>query len=315
MRGGRSREDGSITRSPEAQRVNINYPPGISRLPLHKARLEAVCVAAMREQRIVAMSLWGSFVTGTADWYSDLDLALVSEDDDVQHVIRSAREIAEASGPVVAACTRKGEPNLLVVLYDDLLHVDLTAVGLSELAKWTEHSHHMLWERTELSSLVGQAGEDTEEEGISHSSLDEKPDHFAAEIAVLDQRMWTWVWYTQAKILRGEVWEAYDSINYMRTYVLFPLVRITRGVDGKKSRRIDELIGDRREQFVRTLPAPSREAALKALQRTVALYLDLIDPILADQGVEPAAAARRAVGEALAEGLEWRPPSMSASSS
>src|SRR5215207_9739321 len=85
----------SITPSPDASRVNITCPPRLNRLPLHKARLEAICLAAMQEQRIVAMSIWGSFARGTADWYSDLDLALVSEDDDVRHVIRTAREIAE----------------------------------------------------------------------------------------------------------------------------------------------------------------------------------------------------------------------------
>src|SRR5215217_3745141 len=106
--------------------MQITYPPSLEALPLHKARLEAVCLGAMREQRIIAMSIWGSFVTGTADRYSDLDLALIADDDDVSGVVRSAREIAEASGPIVAAFTGEhlGEPHMLTVLYEDLLHVD-----------------------------------------------------------------------------------------------------------------------------------------------------------------------------------------------
>jgi len=277
----------------------------LNRLPLHKARLEAICLAAMQEQRIVAMSIWGSFARGTADWYSDLDLALVSEDDDVRHVIRTAREIAEASGPVVAAYPGEhvGEPDMVTVLYEDLLHVDLTAIGLSAFAARRVPTDFMLWERQELSSLVGQGGEEVEEQEISPGDL-----------GGMDQKMWTWVWYAQSKILRGEVWEAYDSINYMRTFVLFPLVRTTKGVSSADgSRWIDELIGDRVEEFARTLPAPNRKAALDALRQTVRLYLDLVDPLLAKYRVEPAAAARRAVGEALADGLEWHPPTITAS--
>jgi hypothetical protein len=30
------------------------------------------------------------------------------------------------------------------------------------------------------------------------------------DIAWLEARLWTWVWYTQTKILRGEVYEALD---------------------------------------------------------------------------------------------------------
>jgi predicted nucleotidyltransferase len=280
--------------------VNISYPPRLNRLPLHKARLEAICLAAMREQRVVAMTIWGSFARGTADWYSDLDLGLVSEDDDVQHVSRTAREIAESSGPVVAAYPGEhfGEPDMVTVLYEDLIHLDLTAIGLSAFAARRLPADFMLWERKELSSLVGRAGEDVEEQEIPPGDL-----------GGMDQKMWTWVWYAQSKILRGEVWEAYDSINYMRTFVLFPLVRVTEGVSSAEgSRWIDELIGDRREDFARTLPAPDRKAALDALRQTVRLYLDLVDPLLAKYCVEPAAAARRAVGKALEDGLEWQPP-------
>lgn len=278
--------------------MEITYPPGIDALPLHKTRLEALCRAAMKEQQVLGMVIVGSFVTGTADVYSDLDLWLLTEDHDLEHVVGRTSDIAEESGPVVSAYTgvHLGDSSIFSVLYEDLIHADLMPLTLSAVVELhLKDPRLVLWERRNLSSVVW-APDETE---TRH------------DLALTDLRMWPWVWYTQSKILRGELYEAFDTINYMRTLVLFPLLRMTKGILGKESRRAEELIGERSDDFARTVPTLDREGALAALRQTVKLYLELIDPLLARDGQQPATAAREVVMEALAAGLSWQPPPVS----
>jgi hypothetical protein len=41
--------------------------------------------------------------------------------------------------------------------------------------------------------------------------------------------MWTWSWYIQTKVLRGELYEALDGLQYVRDNVLFKLLAMHAG--------------------------------------------------------------------------------------
>jgi hypothetical protein len=120
--------------------------------------------------------------------------------------------------------------------------------------------------------------------------------------------MWTWCWYIQSKILRGELYEALDGLQYVRDQVLFRLLAFERGTRAAGARRVEAALGDRDEAFAGTIPfAQDAAAVLSSLRAEIDLYLDLSSPLLADHGVSANNEARTVVRRALEAGLDWAP--------
>lgn len=277
--------------------IEVHLPPAVERLPRHRARLEAACRTAMAEPDVVGMTIGGSFAEGDPDEVSDLDLRIVVEDAASDLRLEAAPALAAAAGPLVAAFTGEhvGEPRLLICLYEDLVHVDYLTVGLSETAEQNGgRPVHVLWERDGRVSAVlpGPA----------------EPEDPAGQLAWMEARMWTWAWYIQSKIVRGELFEALDGIQYVRDRVLFRLLAMRDGVVHSGSRRAEARMGDLRERFDRTVARADGPELMAALAETVALYDELAAPLLEGHGVEPASEARATVRSALDRGLAWGPP-------
>jgi predicted nucleotidyltransferase len=57
----------------------------------------------MGEPNVLTMLIGGSFASGEADVYSDLDLQLVVQDEAVEATTGELRRMAGAAGPVAAA--------------------------------------------------------------------------------------------------------------------------------------------------------------------------------------------------------------------
>lgn len=241
------------------------------------------------------MTVKGSFATGSADPFSDLDLAFVARDSSFEQALARRDHLVNAPGEPVASFTgdHVGVPGLLIVLYDDLIHVDFSYVRLSEFPNRPEDLPcRVIWEREkELTNRLAQA---------PHPSG-------GVDLDWIEARMWTWVWYTHTKILRGEVYEALDTLQFMRSRVLFPLLSVTRRERPNASRRTEQQVGDLKDDFAATVPGLSRESTMRALQATVELYVRLADPLLAETGRQRAKRARHAVMNALAQGLGFEP--------
>jgi hypothetical protein len=182
---------------------------------------------------------------------------------------------------------------MLIVLYQDLIHADFEPVGVSRVASRNAGlASHVLWER----------------DGIVSSSLpatyEENP---VADLRWIEDRMWTWSWYVQTKVLRGELYEALDGLQYLRDNVLFKILALRREERPSAARRVEARTGVWTDQFADTVPVLSRESTMKALQATVGLYQELADPLLDRYGLDIRAEARRAVLVALDAGLGWNP--------
>jgi hypothetical protein len=277
--------------------IEVHLPPAVERLPRHRARLGAACRTAMAQPDVVGMTIGGSFAEGDPDEVSDLDLRIVVEDAARERRLEAAPALAAAAGPLVAAFTGEhvGEPRLVICLYEDLVHVDYLTVGLSETGEQNGgRPVHVLWERDGRVSAVLPGPAEAEDPA----------DH----LAWMEARMWTWAWYIQSKVIRGELFEALDGIQYVRDRVLFRLLAMRDGVALAGSRRAEARLGDLRERFDRTAARADRPELMVALAETVALYDELAAPLLERHGVEPASRARATVRAALDLGLAWRPP-------
>jgi hypothetical protein len=186
-----------------------------------------------------------------------------------------------------------GAPALTIVLYDDLVHVDFDVLSS---AAASEHGAGLpvlvVWDRGGVTARLPGDG---------------RPD-VAGDLRWIEDRMWTWCWYIQSKILRGELYDALDGLQYVRDRVLFRLLAFERGTRPAGARRVEAALGDRREAFSATIPfAHDRAAVLSALRAEIGLYLELSAPLLAEHGVSPNHRARRIVRQALDAGLGWTP--------
>ena len=249
----------------------------------------------MAEPSVLGMLIGGSFASGEADMYSDLDMQFVVEEEAGEATGKLLRRMAQDAGPVVAAffAEHVGLPHMLIVLYQDLIHADFEPVALSRVGSRNAGlATHVMWER----------------DGIVSSSLpaDHEEDP-VADLRWLEERVWTWSWYIQTKVLRGELYEALDGLQYLRDNVLFKLLALQREERPSAARRVEARTGVWTDEFANTVPVLSRESTMKALQATMGLYQVLADPLLDRFELEMSVKARQAVLAALEAGLAWNP--------
>jgi predicted nucleotidyltransferase len=276
--------------------MDVALPAPFERLPRHRAKAEAACRAALADHDVVAMVVTGSFATGEADELSDIDLRLYVRPDAVESVVARIPDLAAAAGSVVALFVAEhlAIPTLTIVLYDDLVHVDFDVVAADRAA---EHNDGLpavvLWEREPISDALPG----TYDPGV------------AGGVRWMEARIWTWSWYIQSKILRGELYEALDGLQYVRDRVLFRLLAFHGERRPAGGRRAEAVVGDHGDAFARTVPRSLEPATvMDALREEIDLYRRLADPLLERHGIE-AAEARTVVRRALDLGLDWTPRS------
>jgi predicted nucleotidyltransferase len=272
--------------------MDVVLPASFDDFPRHRAKAEAACRAAFADPDVVAMVVTGSFATGDADEVSDIDLRVYVRPDAVEGVVARIPELAAAAGRVVALFVAEhlGIPTLTIVLYDDLVHVDFDVVAADRAA---EHNDGLpavvLWER----------------EPISDALPGTYDPEIAAGVRWLEARIWTWSWYIQSKVLRGELYEALDGLQYVRDQVLFRLLAFHGERRPAGGRRAEAVVGELGDAFARTVPTSLDPASvLAALREEIDLYRRLADPLLERHGLETAD-ARTVVLRALGLGLDW----------
>jgi hypothetical protein len=59
---------------------------------------------------------------------------------------------------------------------------------------------------------------------VARSEVLGPPRPSAEGLSELNQKFWTWCWYAFGKLVRGELWEALDGINSIRSLALVPLL-------------------------------------------------------------------------------------------
>jgi hypothetical protein len=215
-----------------------------------------------RDRRIVGIAAGGSYVSDTMDEFSDLDLVIAVEPERHDEVLAAAKAIAATLGRLLAAFTgdHVGEPRLLICLYDEpLLHVDLKFVALPDVARRVEDPV-VLWQRARRLSIALEAGQ----------ARYPQPD-----AQWIEDRFWVWVHYGASKIARGEIFEAIDSLSFLRAAVLGPLALERAGARPSGVRKIEARAPEIARALASTIALPDRAACLAALRAAVELYRSL----------------------------------------
>jgi predicted nucleotidyltransferase len=218
-----------------------------------------------QEPRICGIALRGSYITGNMDEYSDLDFMIVVESEHFKQMLDDRIAMAGKVGGLLSAFTGEhiGVPSLLICLYDEpLIHVDYHFRPLDEAG-----------ERVDLPAIL------YEKDGALTNAFKKSGSH---EVKVdpqwFEDRFWIWVHYIASKIGRRELFEALDTISFLRTTVIGPLLLEKNGKIPMGIRRIERYAPEALPKLVDTIAVHDPVSCVFALKASIKLYIDLRQP-------------------------------------
>lgn len=214
------------------------------------------------DDNVIGLAIAGSWLTNEIDEFSDLDLILLT-----RQRISSDRNLmldyAKKLGNFVSGFTGEhvGEPRLLICLYDaPLLHVDIKFLTIDEFNVRIENPTLLIDKDKQLEKIISQT--------VAKFPY---PDY-----QWIEDRFWTWVHYALLKIGRGEYFEAYDFMAFLRTVVFGPLLHIKNDNLPRGVRKVEtDLCPADLEKLKLTIPTYHRQSLLESLRNGVVLYRQL----------------------------------------
>ncbi|MCA3218515.1 MAG: sulfatase [Burkholderiales bacterium] len=219
----------------------------------------------------------GSLARGTGDAHADIDLRFVCDTPAARSQTRIAvRELLGREGRMLAqfAATHMGLPQLDV----HFLEVDGRVVKLD--------LHYLVAGPAGAApggvTLVGAAD-------ARPPARPAAPDAPAAhDFTDLHQRFAGWLWVAHGRIERGELWDADDCLNAMRTQALLPLVLHSRGQPSWGCRELERrLTKSDLERLAATRPVMLDVASLRtALGAMADLFESVLGTVAAKLGRE-----------------------------
>jgi predicted nucleotidyltransferase len=238
--------------------MEVNWPRTIP--DRHRNFLISAIEHLEKDTRIAGVAAGGSFLSDTMDEFSDLDLVIVAEADQLESVLTDRHRIAGSLGRLLAGFTGEhvGEPRLFICLYDDspILHVDLKFVSLQDVAKRVEDPC-VLWERD------GRFAEALAE-GTAQYPL--------PNLQWIEDRFWVWIHYLTTKIARGELFEALDGLSFLRSVVLGPMMLIKSGARPTGVRKIEQFAPEFSQDLEATVATHNAYEIFRALRVCIDLY-------------------------------------------
>ena len=250
--------------------------PAFEGLPEHWRIASRAVEDLSGDDRVLGLYLAGSFASGQADRWSDIDLYVVVPDGQADELISShsslIREIADVA--TLFPATHLGDRHQIIVFYkagDEPIHVDYQYREVSGLKPRQKDAEVVL--------LLDRAGHLARwQDACRHEpELDRRTPE---ELQHLEDRFWAWCWYTHSKIKRGELWEARKSLEYIRDHVLLPLAH---GEDQpfEGNRRLEtKLPRTTQDLLAETIPAShSVDGYAQALAGSMDAYSRLFEAI------------------------------------
>jgi predicted nucleotidyltransferase len=228
-------------------------------LTYHQSLTNRACEILSKDSRVKAIYLSGSL---DADEYSDVDLTILCDEEDLQNLLDERYKIAEEVGEILCAAIPPVSDRMLVVFYKEEVKVDFSYGKLplqtrpdrayidalfdpeGHLGEVIENSKNLEWE-TDIEFLRNR---------IKH--------HFLG------------LSYTVSKFGRGEFWDGEDCINwYRKNIIMFEDILAKRRREG--TRRIEKKFDDEKlKLFELTLVKETSRKELFRAMDVINLYFE-----------------------------------------
>jgi predicted nucleotidyltransferase len=214
------------------------------------------------DDNVIGLAVAGSWLTNEIDEFSDLDLILVTRQK-ISTDKMLMLDYAKRLGNFLSGFTGEhvGEPRVLICLYDNpLLHVDIKFLTPDEF-----HS------RIETPVLL------IDKNGLLEKAISNSRAKFPyPDYQWIEDRFWTWIHYALLKTGRGEYFEAYDFMGFLRMVVFGPLLHIKNGNLPRGVRKVETDLGSEDLAKLKlTIPTYEKQSLFDSLRNAVALYREL----------------------------------------
>jgi len=214
------------------------------------------------DDNVIGLAVAGSWLTDEIDEFSDLDLILVTQQK-ISHDKNLMLGYAKKLGDFLSGFTGEhvGEPRLLICLYDNpLLHVDIKFLTLEEFQSRIETPVLLIDKGGKLVNII-------------HHTEVRFP---CPDYQWIEDRFWTWIHYALLKTGRGEYFEAYDFMGFLRMVVFGPLLHIKNGNLPRGVRKVETALKTSDlEKLKLTIPDYNRQSLLESMRNAVSLYRHL----------------------------------------
>jgi predicted nucleotidyltransferase len=246
-------------------------------LPVHEEIARKAVDLLVADSEVVGLYLAGSFALGHPDKYSDIDLHIVIPDGSKDEVLRRASLMVQDVARVATwfPATHLSDPAQLNVFYeaDPPIHVDFQYKEVRELIPRAKDK--------DIITLVDRSGDVARHKEASGKVGPPREDEEIERLQYLEDRFWGWTWYAASKIARGELWEARDAIEYMRSNVLVSLADIGLGTAPEGNRRLESKYPDETQMTLSdTIPGEhSKGAYARVLRALVAGFEKLFSRV------------------------------------
>ncbi len=231
-------------------------------LPKHLEFVNKAIDILKNDSRVLGLAAGGSWITDSMDEFSDIDLVIVVDPNYEIELSNERLDIAEKLGNLLSGFTGEhvGEPRLMICLYGSpLLHVDLKFVALTDFCHRVEDPS-ILWERGKvLSERLGK------EDAV----------YPLPSLQWIEDRFWVWVHYVATKLGRGEIFEAIETLSFLRTTVLGPLALMKNGYLPRGMRYIERDAKDELSLLIKTISIHDEVECALALKNAITLYKQL----------------------------------------
>jgi hypothetical protein len=240
--------------------------PSLDRLPEHHRLLERAVARFQDDVRVVGLVVGGSLAHGATDFYSDVDLYIVVQDEAFDGIFAERDATVKAVGSPLFGFTvdpMPGGSTDHIVIYEGPVKFDFMYLKESDLKptpKWVGCAV--------LKGAIGHVGD-----VVARSEGLAPPQPTTTALLELNQKFWTWCWYVFGKIVRGELREALNGLHSIRSLALVPILDWAAERPHEGYRRLEHKTDpDAASRLMVTVAAVEPQDLYAALQAEIELF-------------------------------------------
>lgn len=252
------------------------------KFPEHYSVLEKAVSLLITDPRILGIYLSGSFANGQPDQYSDLDINLLVSSADRESVVKDHEKLRSEVAKIATwfPAVHLNNPNQIIVFYEKRypIHVDYEYKTPEELKPIAKGKDAFI--------LLDKDGALDKWKAVC-SETKENMSPTLERLQYFEDRFWAWCTYTDGKIKRGELWEARDAIEYIRSNVLNRLAYYVNDLGNEGNRRLERKFPkEMLEKLESTIPVThATDSYEKALLNMLDVYKTFFDRAINSRGI------------------------------